>query len=1061
MANAEVNKEELETHLGKVETDVKGMLKEKIGLTKPEHVFPSGILTEQLESIQDDEITVVPPGFSIKRDERTEIADKLVFSKKEKTGIWLTDSKERNVIIDGNAHGGTYDKLGLVAITGDYGSTVHYLGGAISGGKVFVGRDAKWIGQDLGGDGKETMSKGEIYVGGNVDSAGRNMVGGRIIIGGNVENYAGWCMKGGLVACRGNINNIGCQNTSKTDMLGGLLIAREIHGKEYGMFFRDETKDMSFAGTVITSRPGGIKDIIYNGDFDELFEYVVTELSDADLEAFSVFRMEKDELMDLEDFKDELKKITSDYSELKENAGSDIVEKYRRLGVIVRYHEHVPFLKNKDKKEVLESIADMDFRTFGIFGIDDDILENVDNFKKELVKMKDFYNELRDTDERIVEKYKKIKDSSVADERISALSNDAKKEILNFVANEKVGEEVFDIFTLCVNSFELYDLNDVAELKEEVDKIYTYYDALLKIDHNIYETYKGKLSKYDEIKSQDTESKFRIIKEFVRGNITEEQLEPLSVFRVESDDTDALRAELSVLKEKYDELQRISNKNDNRSFGESKYLNFRQFTNKERYEFLRKYTKEFTAATRERVKRYLGKNNDIRDVLDEFTSSEVYSLLKHVSKGYLFHERTVAGALKELRQREGEIPADVKQMLGDALDAEAEQGLRHLYGLKKDLKIKTIQSLKKWQADRREVNYEKVKQQLEKEVRDKSRAYLLDEAALYGENFIMDYWENITGTRRDVSENELNALYIHKRFSKNRAALEKLLNIVENVNQEFPAEEREKHCLTAIQSLPENERWIEKNKDKFNMSLWLSRDFSKEYAPEVSLDFSRNIEKIKEDQLYNIQRYLDSMNIVVEKSGDELIEELENNDGLKDAIKTGDSEVFRTIYKNHIPAYKGADNQKTGIVRKIRFYVEKDLLSVLQMGNYFNDSCLNTFKENGWATTLNAADANKQVVYGVDEKGNIISRNLLVITKDDRLGVERTYRNVSSIDVNKYAMDFVRAYKDALGIEFAASGKPELLVAEEPYSNGLVDANRPFLSEAHTGYTKSPACALT
>ena len=59
---------------------------------------------------------------------------------------------------------------------------------------------------------------------------------------------------------------------------------------------------------------------------------------------------------------------------------------------------------------------------------------------------------------------------------------------------------------------------------------------------------------------------------------------------------------------------------------------------------------------------------------------------------------------------------------------------------------------------------------------------------------------------------------------------------------------------------------------------------------------------------------------------------------------------------------------------------EKDLLKILQMGNYF-DSCLSVDQMNGFSTVSNAVEINKHVLWIKNNKGRIVGRKLIVLNQ--------------------------------------------------------------------------------
>jgi hypothetical protein len=63
---------------------------------------------------------------------------------------------------------------------------------------------------------------------------------------------------------------------------------------------------------------------------------------------------------------------------------------------------------------------------------------------------------------------------------------------------------------------------------------------------------------------------------------------------------------------------------------------------------------------------------------------------------------------------------------------------------------------------------------------------------------------------------------------------------------------------------------------------------------------------------------------------------------------------------------------------ELELYIETDPVKIFHMGNLFG-SCLSVTSFNAHATIANAAEANKQVIYAKDKRGNIVGRKLIVV----------------------------------------------------------------------------------
>lgn len=120
--------------------------------------------------------------------------------------------------------------------------------------------------------------------------------------------------------------------------------------------------------------------------------------------------------------------------------------------------------------------------------------------------------------------------------------------------------------------------------------------------------------------------------------------------------------------------------------------------------------------------------------------------------------------------------------------------------------------------------------------------------------------------------------------------------------------------------------------------------------------------------------------------------------------------------------------------------VEQDPLEVLRMGIPF-DTCLSLEGgENAASTVVNALDANKHVLYLRDEKGSIVARLLVAVSKDKAIVGYHRYIALDEAkrpEIERCFADFVRELADACGLPIGREGSPEQLHAGFWYDDGV------------------------
>lgn len=126
---------------------------------------------------------------------------------------------------------------------------------------------------------------------------------------------------------------------------------------------------------------------------------------------------------------------------------------------------------------------------------------------------------------------------------------------------------------------------------------------------------------------------------------------------------------------------------------------------------------------------------------------------------------------------------------------------------------------------------------------------------------------------------------------------------------------------------------------------------------------------------------------------------------------------------------------------KVRLTLERDPLSVLQMGNYF-DTCLSFGQFNAFSTVANACELNKRVIYAYDGLNRVVGRKLIGINGDGKLVGFYTYSTLGDEEgkelrsiFRRYCADFAKR----CGLALAEQGTVPKLYAEAWYDDGVVE----------------------
>ncbi|MBT6775076.1 hypothetical protein HOA91_06945 [Candidatus Woesearchaeota archaeon] len=196
-----------------------------------------------------------------------------------------------------------------------------------------------------------------------------------------------------------------------------------------------------------------------------------------------------------------------------------------------------------------------------------------------------------------------------------------------------------------------------------------------------------------------------------------------------------------------------------------------------------------------------------------------------------------------------------------------------------------------------------------------------------------------------------------------------------------------------FKNIPKAYPWNDENNQAWLKQLptpfWLKK-FEKEYritAEDLGEDNTE--QRIK----HHLEQAKDILNKLGVKLTDQTIKEIEEQ--YKTLTKKSEEKDLLNDLKTQINALKslsGQEEERKGIIGgKITIASEFDPLEILQMGNYVNGSCLNTYGANYWSTIINASEVNKRVLWAKNHKGDVIARLLIAVDEDKRIVRFPTY----------------------------------------------------------------------
>ncbi len=127
----------------------------------------------------------------------------------------------------------------------------------------------------------------------------------------------------------------------------------------------------------------------------------------------------------------------------------------------------------------------------------------------------------------------------------------------------------------------------------------------------------------------------------------------------------------------------------------------------------------------------------------------------------------------------------------------------------------------------------------------------------------------------------------------------------------------------------------------------------------------------------------------------------------------------------------------------IRFTLERDPLEVFAMGGRFK-TCLSPGSFNYFSVFANAADVNKQVLYGRRKNGRVVARCLLALTGEGGIVTFHAYCHDKSVEFTSVVREYVKQLAQAMNTVVLARGVIPRLVAPDWYDDGPIDVTDQF-----------------
>lgn len=131
-------------------------------------------------------------------------------------------------------------------------------------------------------------------------------------------------------------------------------------------------------------------------------------------------------------------------------------------------------------------------------------------------------------------------------------------------------------------------------------------------------------------------------------------------------------------------------------------------------------------------------------------------------------------------------------------------------------------------------------------------------------------------------------------------------------------------------------------------------------------------------------------------------------------------------------------DDESGDGAKVRMQIERDPARIMLMGAPFG-TCLAPHGINFHSAALNAAAANKAVVYAHDRRGAVVGRCLLALTERGEILVYRFYTHGNRVEFASLMTTYVKELAARMGTRVAVAGRVAELVERGWYDDGHVD----------------------
>ncbi len=150
-------------------------------------------------------------------------------------------------------------------------------------------------------------------------------------------------------------------------------------------------------------------------------------------------------------------------------------------------------------------------------------------------------------------------------------------------------------------------------------------------------------------------------------------------------------------------------------------------------------------------------------------------------------------------------------------------------------------------------------------------------------------------------------------------------------------------------------------------------------------------------------------------------------------------DINMEVWLDDAPVITKVHKQKT-----IEFTLERDPLEILSMGAHFQ-TCLSPGDFNYFSVFANAADINKQVLYGRDTiSGKVAARCLLALTDTGAVVKFQPYRHDRELNFEDISSEYVTLLASNMNTVANRYGRISKLIASDWYDDGVMDIEERF-----------------